>query len=471
MEDSAVKQGQLSYRIKGSFGKKYKDHYVVLIGSSRSGLARLEMFEPSKGTRANKYILVLVGSDVIKVVQEEPFLENKGRGFTVTTREQQHNFLAKDEKESSKWVKAIQETLLGSAATRLPLSQATAPSHVMEENDIYMSSEEARSDFTAEVEGETRMKLKVEGPVRVMVGSGNITIVTKEGKRVVRWAISNLRKIGFTYDNFHLEVGRKSEFGPGVFIFNTTQGRGIHRLVNQEKEYVRQQIMKARNPNNAAQRNQNQAMSPTLPAMPPLTRQAPVHASTPSPEPLTVGSHIYDSFENLRGQDRSSPKVSSIHSVSSLDAQPRAMRHDRSLDGRKSSESLDSLSPRVNKSNKSHPTKLAARSADAWRDKALRTPADSLQPQDHIYSQPEEMRNAWRTHGYGSEDHLEWQDDRNYDVLNFHRPMEKKDRRHLPKADSYEESGAAAVSEGLYAKVNLDAKRNPRGAKSFDYNP
>lgn len=75
------------------------------------------------------------------------------------------------------------------------------------------------------VGAETRSKLAVDGQIRMLIEEGHITLISPEGKRVMRWSMGQLRRFGYKINNFHLEAGRKSESGEGVFSFVTNQAR------------------------------------------------------------------------------------------------------------------------------------------------------------------------------------------------------------------------------------------------------
>lgn len=81
-------------------------------------------------------------------------------------------------------------------------------------------------EFTVTIGAETRSKLAVDGQMRLLIEDGHITLITPEGKRVMRWSMGQLRRFGYRTNDFHLEAGRKSESGEGVFSFVTTQVRG-----------------------------------------------------------------------------------------------------------------------------------------------------------------------------------------------------------------------------------------------------
>ncbi|KAG0718876.1 hypothetical protein GWK47_051641 [Chionoecetes opilio] len=162
----------------------------------------------------------------------------------VTTKKQQHYLLARDVTESTKWVKAIQETLFKSSS---PPANAAPSSTDVEHNDIYESVDKVCQavgpGFLVQVDTETRARLRVEWTVRVVVEEGHISLFSTQGKVMVRWLIIHIRKFGFTEHEFYLEAGRKSESGPGVFTFSTTEGERITILLHREKKLMRHQLM------------------------------------------------------------------------------------------------------------------------------------------------------------------------------------------------------------------------------------
>lgn len=44
-----------------------------------------------------------------------------------------------------------------------------------------------------------------------------------QGSKIAQWEVKDLRKFGYTEEDFRVEVGRNCDFGPGTFTFMTNQ--------------------------------------------------------------------------------------------------------------------------------------------------------------------------------------------------------------------------------------------------------
>ncbi|XP_063848703.1 docking protein 1-like isoform X2 [Scylla paramamosain] len=451
------KQGVLFYLCKRSFMMKYKECYAVLHDASRSGLARLELQRICMSR--NKHVLLVTRKDIIKVLQDEKCSQSEGRGFTLTTREHQHYFLARNVTDSRKWVEAIQDTFLKPAIRVQPsVSPQQATVH---ENEVYGMDEYSKKEtreFTVEVEENSRLKLKVmSSTVRLLVQDRHITLISMEGKRIVHWAISNMRKIGFNTDNFYLEVGSKSNYGPGYFVFETSQGKEINKLVSQEKGYLKYQMMLSRDSYTQKQTpGHARALARPYDSHPaPTASSPPDGASTASYESYPL-EDLYDTItprtsncEDLQGQGRNVSKVSTTHSVKSLDRHIQSTKQRQTAPYTKiSSQSLKILSTMKNiKSLPTHPL-----TADAIRG----LQASSECPEsDDPYSNMERIEDAWKTHGYTPDEPMEGEDEGSYDVLSYRRPVQNME---LHAATGYGER--VQVNESVYARVDLGKKKH-----------
>ncbi|XP_071545638.1 uncharacterized protein [Panulirus ornatus] len=57
------------------------------------------------------------------------------------------------------------------------------------------------------------------------------------------WSINAIRRYGYNTTSFHLEAGRKSKTGDGVFTFLTDKGYRIYQKVNEMKEYLQFELL------------------------------------------------------------------------------------------------------------------------------------------------------------------------------------------------------------------------------------
>ncbi|XP_045111948.1 docking protein 2-like isoform X2 [Portunus trituberculatus] len=456
MSDLPKKQGVLSYLCKGSFTTKYKDHYIMLYDASRSGLARLEVYQICKSS-PNKLALLVTKKDIVKVMRDEG---HSPSGFTLTTKDHRYCFLARSDEENQKWTEAIQDIFL-KPATRVPASH-TPQCTDMEENEIYGMDgcrEAATREFMVVAEEHTRLKLKMMSPLRLIVQDRHISLLSVEGKRIVRWPISNIRKMGFTTNDFHLEIGKKSDYGPGYFVFHTSQGMAINKLVSQEKECLKYQMLYSRDTFTHKQ-------TPALPASalvrphysypPPTPNLLPDQDSIASPEPYSL-DNLYDtikvSTDYQDSEGRYASKGSITHSVESLDRHVQSVKQRQAAPYTKnSSQSLEILSSKKN--IKLSPTKPIA--ADAVNN-GLETSSECSES-GHLYSSLVEVKDAWKIHGCTPDQPMEPDDDGSYDVLTFSR-FSANNKKHQA-ATEYREGVQDAKS--VYSYIDF-AKKNRHG--------
>ncbi|ROT76085.1 putative docking protein 3 [Penaeus vannamei] len=229
------------------------------------------------------------------------------------------------------------------------------------------------------VGAETRSKLAVDGQIRMLIEEGHITLISPEGKRVMRWSMGQLRRFGYKINNFHLEAGRKSESGEGVFSFVTNQGRQIHAMVTKEK---------------ARTRTSGLSLTPSLPVgqvTPPEPSDAPV---------ITIGGHTYEEVEVMQNKDLlpALPQASPTKP-------PRPSQNKFPNDSSSSAESLSAAPVPIAFANiKSRVPSSVSGGMDARQGMMPRPYPAAHGPlpdgrQKHLYSEPEIPTQAWRTHG------------------------------------------------------------------------
>lgn len=63
----------------------------------------------------------------------------------------------------------------------------------------------------------------MEGPVRILIRNSTIIVISMQGSKIAQWEVKDLRRFGHTQEDFHVEVGRSCDFGPGVFTFMTNK--------------------------------------------------------------------------------------------------------------------------------------------------------------------------------------------------------------------------------------------------------
>ncbi|XP_066937555.1 uncharacterized protein [Macrobrachium rosenbergii] len=102
--------------------------------------------------------------------------------------------------------------------------------------NINNSAFDYATEFQVRVGDLTRQKLSVNGDARLVVESDVllITLISSEGRRIARWTLEQLRRFGYSDNEFNFEAGRKSVHGVGVFNFITTQGKRIHNLLQRQ---------------------------------------------------------------------------------------------------------------------------------------------------------------------------------------------------------------------------------------------
>ncbi|XP_069158718.1 docking protein 2 isoform X1 [Procambarus clarkii] len=446
-----VKVGNLSLRTKGPFSKfvcekilrrlslyparlalpihqgRLKEYYAQLFGCSKSGVARMELYENMKASCSGSTVFVITGSDVIKAQKITGETAEDRHAFVVATREQQYTFSAKDAFDCDNWVKNIQDTLLQPMCSMGPPQHS--PTKVTVENDIYVPAEEVCRQYTVTVSVESRQKLAVDGKVRLLVENGHITIMSLDGNRIVRWGIEHLRRFGYTDTNFHVEAGRKSQLGEGEFVFITNLGKQIHTLVSKEKEMWRHKMSRNSQPLPAGQ------------VAPPITMD---------PEPLTQCGHIYEELTLLPVSTKaSSPRLGfkETPAVSGYNPKPEkpprvttnknyevvpAMQPTIPIGGQKTALAFSNGQGKL--ISKSLPTNAAA--ARPYSNmlpaaQALQTHSGTHQQpvadlENAVYSEPKVFMEAWKEFSRDDNDSESDRSSSTYDSLQHFTPVDKE---------------------------------------------
>ncbi|XP_047480116.1 docking protein 2-like [Penaeus chinensis] len=384
MIESPCKTGLVNSRIKGGILKKHKQLYAKLYKTSRSGVARIELYSDGKASVSGPPSSVIVASEVTKVAPSGPL------SFQVSIKDQVNDFSVDSKEERNAWVRMIQDVFFQPQQSANSTTKVGADG-IVSENDIYISADEVVREFMVTIGAETRSKLAVDGQMRLLIEDGHITLISPEGKRVMRWSMGQLRRFGYRTNDFHLEAGRKSESGEGVFSFVTNQGRQIHAMVSKEK---------------ARTRTSGMSQTPSLPVgqvTPPEASDAPV---------ITIGGHTYEEVEVM--QNKPSPTKP-----------PRPSQNKFSNDSPTESPSTTPVpitfanikSPRTNSVSVCMDTRPGMLPA-----------ANTLPRMTHysmsdknIYSEPEIPTQAWRTHGTDVYDKITT--DNTYDTLQHYQPV------------------------------------------------
>ncbi|XP_042892315.1 docking protein 3-like [Penaeus japonicus] len=369
--ESPCKTGRVNSRIKGGLLKKYKQFYAKLYKTSRSGVARLELFSDEKSSVSSPPSFVIVASEVIKVSPCGPLSSEEVFAFQVSVKDQVNYFSVENNQERNAWVTMIQDVFF-QPRQNVEIASNSEDNEVVSENDIYISADEVVREFTVTIGAETRSKLAVDGLVRLLIEDGHITLITPEGKRVMRWGMGQLRRFGYKNNDFHLEAGRKSQSGEGVFTFVTNQGKQIHTMVSKEKARTRTSVT-----------SKTASSLPAGQVTPPEPSDAPI---------VTIGGHTYE-------------EVSVIQSKPSPIKPPRPSQNKFPSDSPSPADTPPAAPAPITFANiKSPRTNGASKVMDA-REEMLpaaqsfpRMNHYSVQDRD-IYSEAAIPTEAWRTHG------------------------------------------------------------------------
>nr|XP_027212994.1 uncharacterized protein LOC113806083 [Penaeus vannamei] len=112
LTESPCKTGLVQSRIKGGILKKFKQLYAKLYRTSRSGVARLELYSDGKASVSGPPCQVIVASEVTKVATCGPL------SFQVAIKDQVNDFSVDSNAERNAWVRMIQDVFLPAAAER-----------------------------------------------------------------------------------------------------------------------------------------------------------------------------------------------------------------------------------------------------------------------------------------------------------------------------------------------------------------
>uniref|UniRef100_A0A0P4VWL0 PH domain-containing protein n=1 Tax=Scylla olivacea TaxID=85551 RepID=A0A0P4VWL0_SCYOL len=103
-------EGTLHLRRKGAL-KKSKEYYATLVATSYNGVARLECYENEKHSLSLQPTFMVLGSDVVKVERITLPEKEMRNAFLISTRNQHYTFFVSTSRECDLWVDALQKTL------------------------------------------------------------------------------------------------------------------------------------------------------------------------------------------------------------------------------------------------------------------------------------------------------------------------------------------------------------------------
>ncbi|XP_039889527.1 docking protein 1-like [Simochromis diagramma] len=102
----------------------------------------------------------------------------------------------------------------------------------MEENQIYVSVEEASEFWVAIQRTEAATRCSLQGAYWLQVGREALLLKETQKKKVVHeWPYELLRRYGNDKLTLTIEAGRRCDSGPGAFIFETPQAEKIFALI------------------------------------------------------------------------------------------------------------------------------------------------------------------------------------------------------------------------------------------------
>ncbi|XP_031601306.1 docking protein 3-like isoform X1 [Oreochromis aureus] len=233
--DAQTKSGKV-YLQPHKPGKKWKPVWLSLTPPSSSGVGRLEIQDMGGGDLAtgvrkhgDRRVKVVRLSELISVLRLPPNAEacpmENMWAFCVETQDRTMVFAALRD-DCADWVdKLCQSTFQKGGRPRLNQPQ-------MEENQIYVSVEEASEFWVAIQRTEAATRCGLQGAYWLQVGREALLLKETQKKNVVHeWPYELLRRYGNDKLTLTIEAGRRCDSGPGVFIFETPQAEKIFTLI------------------------------------------------------------------------------------------------------------------------------------------------------------------------------------------------------------------------------------------------
>ncbi|KAM9313870.1 docking protein 2 [Pholidichthys leucotaenia] len=226
-------------------GKKWKPVWLSLFPPSSNAMGRLEIQE-IKGADAaadqsplgiRKYhhghgerrVKVVRLSELISVLRLPPNAEacpmENMSAFCVETEDRTLVFAAfKD--DCADWVNKLCDCTFQKNS-----SSASTQLH-MEENQIYVSADEATEFFVAVRSTDAATHCGLQGSYWLQVGPQSLQLSETQKRNVVgEWPYELLRRYGKDKMTLTIEAGRRCTSGPGTFIFETQQADKIFSLI------------------------------------------------------------------------------------------------------------------------------------------------------------------------------------------------------------------------------------------------
>lgn len=432
-------EGTLHLRRKGAL-KKSKEYYATLVATSYNGVARLECYENEKHSLSLQPTFMVLGSDVVKVERITLPEKEMRNAFLISTRNQHYTFFVSTSRECDIWVEALQKTLFeGVQGPRHTLLKDKISSTAV--NEVYESVVSLqKSEFLVRSDEATQARLGVCGSIKLVVEDESISLITPSYKMIVRWSLKDIRKFTVTSETFSLEAGRKSALGEGVFTFLTEEADCINQLID-----IKKKVMKEKN-----ERTKHLPKPQTL-APPPKSQTfspPPIQYASRTVNPNPCSDATYESLEELMISSNTKQRPTPTGNIC-LQQLPLSNQDGHSTG-----------TPVVpTRCCWSSPTSQDISSSAVNNHKTQVITGQQIIDQVPIYSEPEIITNAWKSHGYNGSD---GEESLLYSNLEF--TQNQKEENH------YWVGGAARASvdvrqekqdiqeESLYAVVDLSKK-------------
>lgn len=235
--DSHNKTGKV-YLQPHKAGKKWKPVLLSLFPPSSNGIGRLEIQDMGGGDlgaavrrhhqpHGDRKVVRL--SELIQVLKlpsnaEACPMENMA-AFCVEAQDRTMVFAAPKD-ECLDWVDKLCQSMFQRGGGSNPNQ------HHMEENQIYVSADEAPEFWVVIQRTDAAARCGLQGAYWLEVDREALLLRETQKKKIVQeWPFELLRRYGKDKLTLTIEAGRRCDSGPGTFVFETQQAENIFSLI------------------------------------------------------------------------------------------------------------------------------------------------------------------------------------------------------------------------------------------------